>query len=510
VATEKQLAELVKRRHPKYDDLLEHWNFVESTYEGGREWFKKNIFRYLKEGETEYKDRVKRAYRFNHTAQVVDVVNEYLFKVPIGRRAEDAPQPMKDFWLRSTRSGLTANEYAKRISTATSQFGRVWVVVDSTARDSGNTPKSIKDEKDEDSYIYSYMVRPQQALDMGHDDDNKLLWILLHELHRDDEDPIESTGKVLNRYRLWTRESWYLYEEQYGLRGKPRIVEIDSGDHNLGLVPVFPADNVFSEDPYSVSGLVDEVSYMDRSNANYMSNLDAVIQDQTFSQLVLPAQGLMPGEDGYNKLLEMGTKRVFIYNGESGKGPEYISPDVKQAELILAAVGKIINEIYHSVGLAAERTKEDNGGGIDNSSGVAKSYDFERVNGMLVSKADALESFEARMTMMVMAWSGTPIAYEEARALVTYPRDFDVRGLYDEFEIANQLALLQAPDALRREQMQTVIKKLMPTLSKEKQALIDASLKTWPPEPVVEPAAPGKSNSPSGAKSSTGASTTAK
>jgi hypothetical protein len=50
-------------------------------------------------------------------------------------------------------------------------------------------------------------------------------------------------------------------------------------------------------------------------------------------------------------------------------------------------VNKIIGEIYHSVGMAGERTKQDNAMGIDNSSGVAKAYDFERMNAMLATKA---------------------------------------------------------------------------------------------------------------------------
>jgi hypothetical protein len=488
-----KLLKLVQRRHPQYDAKLPHWDFVEATYEGGREWFKDNIFRYLKEGDGEYADRVKRAYRFNHTRQVVDVVSEYLFKVPAGRKEEDAPEGMKEFWERATRSGLDINEYAKRIACATSQFGRIWIVVDSTAK---AEVQSKADEKNEDIRIYSYYVRPQQALDMSHDSEGVLNWILLHELHRQDEDPMESSGKVVNRYRLWTRTEWILFEEQHGPRGKVRVEQIDRREHGLGEVPVFPCDHKFSEEPYTASGMVDDVAYMDRAGANYLSNLDAIIQDQTYSQLALPAQGVMPGEDGYDKLVEMGTKRVFLYNGEAGKGPEYLSPDVKQAELILQAVGKIINEIYHSVGLAAERTKEDNGGGIDNASGVAKSYDFERVNGMLVAKADALETFEARLTRLVQLWRGKKITLEDARALVQYPRDFDVRGLYDEFEIAAQLSLLAAPDALRREQMRTVADKLFPTASEDKRKEIESSLKSWPPAELM----PGLGASATGAK----------
>ncbi|MEZ6841312.1 hypothetical protein ABVN80_14665 [Acinetobacter baumannii] len=39
----------------------------------------------------------------------------------------------------------------------------------------------------------------------------------------------------------------------------------------------------------------------------------------------------------------------------------------------MTTINKIIGEIYHTVGLAGERTKQDNAVGIDNSSGVAES-----------------------------------------------------------------------------------------------------------------------------------------
>src|SRR5690606_2895738 len=49
-----RLSTLIARRHPRYEELKPHWDFLEATYEGGRAWFKDNIFRYIKEGDSEY------------------------------------------------------------------------------------------------------------------------------------------------------------------------------------------------------------------------------------------------------------------------------------------------------------------------------------------------------------------------------------------------------------------------------------------------------------------------
>jgi hypothetical protein len=184
----------------------------------------------------------------------------------------------------------------------------------------------------------------------------------------------------------------------------------------------------------------------------------------------MPAQNMMPGEEAYNKMLEVGTKRIFMYDGEGGAQPFYLSPDPRQAELIITAIGKIINEIYHTVGMAGERTKQDNSIGIDNSSGVAKAYDFERVNALLTTKAVALKRAEVKMASLAMLWNGIVMLEDEIAKLITYPETFDVRGISDEFSIAQNLILVESPIEMIRQQMKVLVDKLFPT--------IDDALKT--------------------------------
>lgn len=480
---QKTLKKFINRRHPKYAEMALHWAFAEQTYEGGRDWFdSSNIHKYVKEGDSEYKNRLKRAYRFNHTKEVVDLVDKYLFKMEITRNEADAPESVKNFWKCATQSGLGIKEYARRISNRGSVYGRVWVVVDNAA----TVAISKKDEKEQGASTYSYIVTPENAVDMSYDERGQLNWILIHEQVRDDEDPIESSGDMIDRYRLWTRDSWTLFTI-----GQNKDIKVEGPfAHEFGEVPVFAADCVITPDElYTAPGLIDDVVYLDRAVANYLSNLDAIIQDQTFSQLAMPAQGLLPGENGYDKLISMGTKRVFTYDGEGGAQPFYLSPDVKQSQLILTIISKIINEIYHTVGLAGERTKEDNSQGIDNSSGVAKAYDFERVNSLLSSKADSLEMIENKLAYFVAKWHGEEGRLTGlSRPLVQYPENFDVRGLYDEFDIAARLAVVEAPDNVRREQMKSLVDKLFPKLADDLRKEMLDSLKSWPPKMLIDPA----------------------
>lgn len=483
------------RRHPNYDEMVSHWEFLHETYKGGRSWFEGNLFRYLKEGKEEFKDRKNRSYRFNHTREVVDLVQKYLFKSQVSRNQEEAPEEVKQFWESAMLQGFNVSQLMRQAAAKSSIGGRCALVVDSNHQtpideDGNPIPVSIADA--EGSRVYSYVVPAEDVLDYAWDEDGdgNLLWIKLREWVRDDADPLASSGIVEQRIRLWTRNSWFVYRESgtsFVGRGKNKqsqIEEFSTGDHGLGEVPVRLLDHTISSDPYHCPGLIDDIAYLDRAVANYLSNLDAIIQDQTFSQLAIPAQAIQRGDDAYNKVLEMGTKRMFTFDAGQGSTakPEFLSPDPKQAGVILTVINKIINEIYHSVGLAGERTKEDNAVGIDNSSGVAKAYDFERVNSLLLSKAQSCEAAENWMVHMVMKWNGKDFSEK----LVSYPTTFDVMRLADDLTTAEALQKINAPDEVRRHQLRQMIDKLFPQLKAEIKKKIIADIDKWKSSDNIE------------------------
>lgn len=481
------------RRHPEYNARLAHWLFLKAAYRGGREWFASNIFKYHKEGQDEFDKRVERAYRFNHTREVVDLVQKYLFKAGVHRNVDQAPEPVKEFWKKTTLTGLDIDQFMRSSSSKSSIGGRVAIVTDNNLRveidaETGRPRQlSVEEAKLQKARIYSYVVEPEDVLDYSWDEegDGGLNWIKLREWVRDDADPLYSDGCVREQIRLWTRTDWILYKEVPVVikrRGMPaqetiQVQEISRQAHDLGYVPVDFLDHMIGDFTYNVPGLIDDIAYLDRAVTNYLSNLDAIIQDQTFSQLAMPAAAVPPGQGEYNKLLELGTKRMFIYDAGAGTAkPEFLSPDPKQAGVIQAVIAKIINEIYHTIGLAGERTKEDNSQGIDNSSGVAKAYDFERVNSLLMSKASGCEHAENLMVEKVCRWAGIEPPKEK---LVTYPTTFDVMRLADELVTAESLGKLMAPAEVRREQMKALVDKIFPQLKQDLKEKIQKSIEEW-------------------------------
>lgn len=484
------------RRHPLYYELVSQWAFFWSSYKGGRKWFDANIFRFHKEGDTEFGDRLARAYRFNHTREVIDILQKYLFKAPITRNLADAPDSVKKFWLNTTRAGVNIDQAMRQIATFTSALGRIAVVVDNNLKPADNSVPLSEAQVATSGYrTYACAYMAWDVLDYAYDEDGdgELLWIKLREIVRDDGDPFKSSGNLETRVRLWTRTGWMLYEEKeteasatlvVGVETSQKMPEVvlkDSGTHTLGYVPVRLADHILLGEAYSAPSLIEDIAYLDRAVANYLSNLDAIIQDQTFSQLAIPAQAMASGEDPYKKILEMGTKRIFTYDGGAGSTakPEFLSPDPKQAGVILAVINKIIAEIYQTIGLAGERTKQDNAVGIDNSSGVAKAYDFERVNSLLLAKAQACENLENWMAKCVADWNGQGTKLPVDTRLVTYPSTFDVARLADELATAEALQKVDAPMEIRSEQFKVVIDKIFPQIAADLRQNLYESLKTW-------------------------------
>lgn len=466
----------IERKHPLYEEKIEHWNFCEDTYSGGREWFEKNIFKYHKEGETQYANRLERAYRPNHTKEVVDLVNKYIFKSSISRK-EDAPDYVKKFWKNSTTNGRNITDFVRLVSQKASVYGKVWAVVDSTYP-STEMPKTLA-EKDSSLKIYAYILEPRDVLDMAFDELGELNWIKVKERVRDDSF-ISGNGKIVEQIRFWTKDFWIVVRSN---KDKDYTV-VEASTHDLGVVPIIDCTQVMSEDNYCAPSLIDDVAYLDRAVANYLSNLDAIIQDQTYSQLVIPAQSIRPDDDGYDKMIEMGTKSIFTYdNSSSDSAPHYISPDHKQAGVIIDTITHLVTQIYSTVGMAGERTKQDNAAGIDNSSGVAKAYDFERMNAMLASKASSLELFENRLLKLVAIYNNQSVSKED---LVKYPSNFDVRSLYDEFEIAKQLKEIEAPDELRKVQMKSLSDKLFTGYPDAITKKIESEIESdWPKDPII-------------------------
>ncbi len=188
--TDKQIKDLVARRHPEY--IKKKSTGISSPA---------HTLAGVPGSMTTFSDTSKKVIRSSRsvwnaptasiTPEVVNLINKYLFKEDIHRNVEEAPEPIQKFWKRATRQNVSIDGFMSALDLQSSIYGRVWVVVDSTM---DSDAESVADEKKKDVRAYAYWISPQQMLDMAWDDDGNLIWALIVEVARDDQDPFTSSG----------------------------------------------------------------------------------------------------------------------------------------------------------------------------------------------------------------------------------------------------------------------------------------------------------------------------
>lgn len=141
--TDKQIKDLVARRHPEYEKKKNIGTSSPAPTLAGVPG-STTISSVTSKRRSEFKERPERAYRFNHTREVVNLINKYLFKEVIHRNTDEAPEQIRNFWKRATRQNTSIDAFMAAIDLQSSIYGRIWVVVDSTMN---VDVESVADEK---------------------------------------------------------------------------------------------------------------------------------------------------------------------------------------------------------------------------------------------------------------------------------------------------------------------------------------------------------------------------
>lgn len=474
--TDESIKLVTERRHPRYDALIDHWDFCELSYRGGRGYMtSKNIFRYYKEGPKDYEDRLARTHRANHTKRVVDTVNLHLFKQPVERDEQLAPEELKRFWLDPAGNGKTSiSTFAKQMDQWQSVYGRIYVLVDNT--DFGVV--SLKDAE-QISKPYAYIIHPQSMLDMAFDAHGEFLWALVVECRREDRDPFTSNGREMHDIRLWMRDEWHLFLQRLDPHGNTYYERGPSGVNRLGVVPIVAIESE-EGDAYSAPAMIGDIVDMDRTIVNYGSVLDEIIYGQTFSQLAIPAAGVEAGTTGYNNSVVAARDRVFLFdNSDGNSAPFYISPDAGQADLIIKAMSVLMRNIYSVTGTDNEANGQSQSKGKEYASGVVREFDYGQIENLLLNKSRALEVAEEKIAKLVLKYAGITKTDDEIRQLIKYPNQFDVRGLESDLGVAKMLSDLEAPDELMRPQLKIAAGKMLPRQTTDDKAKIESAIDNW-------------------------------
>lgn len=471
--------DIVDYPHYIYTKYVSFWNFLIQSYEGGLDYTSSsvnqsstnmfdglynvfvngkkqtvnlngNLFQHKKERNEDYRARIEMSYYYNFCAPVVDIYTNHLFKQSIITEfkniEKDIDNVVNDIDMRSS----SIDEFRKNMAETAQIYGHCFVVVDSPNIDS-NIIHSRFDQMKERAYPYLIIYQPQNIINWALDSFGSPYWVLLRENEEVNIDPTtyQKNAKYKCKYKLWTREYWALYDEEYNL--------IDEGQHGLGEVPIVCVYNKPSKKCLSYLGIssLSDIVFINRDIYNSCSELKQILRDQTFAILAL--QG---NSTDYDEL-SVGTSKAILYPKET-LAPQYVSPPPQNAEIYFKHIDTQISKIYQIAKLEGG-SASFSGQNVVTQSGVSKAWDFNETNSSLTEKAINLEDAEYKIWNLFAKWLGNA----EFDGSIQYPREFNVQSFIQDLDEAEKTAKLNLGATFDLEIKKSIHKKKFPSATEE-------------------------------------------
>lgn len=474
---ESAVEKLIKRTHPQVALHAAEWAFLRGAIEGTpAAYVAANLHRYPREAAGIYDARARRAQDLClgllDTALAAYIGHLFAEQAV---QAEGLGPAVAEFLAKPSSGEGDARTLARLLSPFILTQGIIWMAVDKPAAALGDRPLSAQEEAEAGLRPYAYIVHPTHVRDGAWGADGQLLWLLVQEDHRDDADPWASSGETTCRFRLWTREAWALIEATEGSDGKKTWGITSEGPNPLGLVPFVP----FTADPvgpgvFACPGPLAKVAHLDRAALNLSSQLDEVHMMATFPQLAIP-MGSNPTEEDSARALTMGLHSVIPFYSEDGP-PRWVVADMAAAQELRQGIADKARQALSVALMDGDVATE--GRQVQQASGVAKAFDFKKLNGALATISTQMERGIWGIARLAALWQGE--VPPEAPPL-DFPDDFDVRSLAEELqELLGVKAAGIASPTLTKALQKAAARKVLPKASPETLAAIDAEIDAGP------------------------------
>lgn len=451
---DKKVITINERTHPLYSNYLEEWDFYIQSAQGGKEYCNNedNLFTHRLEDQAgDYNDRQERVYYLNFCNLVCAIYADYIFKEKIRR----PPDGILDAFRKDVDGrGTDITTFMNLVSYLSSVYGQVHIIVDSPKAEDLNIPLHFYKANKEQFDPYAVIVAPQDLRDWSVDDLGNLNWVLIRNRGYEDTDP-KKDREDDTTYRLIARDYWATFD----VEGK----ELERKDHELGEVYMVTCYNNDSNIDLIGESLITDISRINRIIYNWCSNIDEMIERQTFSQLVMPddpQSDLDPKAEGSGSLRKLSTASIFTFPKDSGQPPQFISPDRQQIDIIWKMIQNHRDLIYELAGLG---TVGSSSKFLSQRSGISQAYQFLSINSSLAKKAVRLERAENEINRLVLHWKGK----EDLEEKVEYPAEFDVLTLTETMESTFQIAAQNFSETLNIELLKALARKAAPVLPEE-------------------------------------------
>ena len=419
-----ELGIIFNSRHPEYIAHEAAWKRARDAYSGGTEYIHQALIKHVSEIQLEFEERQQRAYYFNYPRNVAQRITQYALAVDPVRTGASAE--LVEDW---SRDGLRTNEVMRQASTILNVYGRAWLFCGAPSFEGEADRERAQRER---LRPYCTTLSPLMVKDWAYGPDQRLLWAKVEEEHMYDQDPTVQRQTV-RRVRLWTRESWKLYDPRAG-----KVIE--EGRNLTGVVPLV---EITEADGFGLSAnhWFEDVVRISDAILNNESEAQMNVVKQMFGMLVVSESfqrgaskvQLKDNKGESDSFSAVVARSAALIESSEEKGiSRYISPSGVETSTIRTENANLKQELYDVVGLAIQsRSKEA-------QTAESKAWDFQNVTQFLANRADLLEQAELRVWEIMNRWDGSVPVPE-----VTYNRKFAVRDL--EKNIAGLLQLSNVP-----------------------------------------------------------------
>jgi len=400
--------------------------------------------KHKRERKEKYDTRRRLAYYLNYTAPAVNSHVDPIFRQEIKRDWSGQGSALFEKFIDDVdMAGTTLQNFARRVALGAKLYGVNFVVVDNAA----DQPPTLGAAIETRALPYAYIVEPDRVVDYATDRYGRLVMFAYREPVDRDNNKADADYNV----RLWTKTGWELWD-------KERKKLLDSGQHNLGRVPVVvwsareldPADIL----PPSEFGAIASTNLAIYQLCSWLTE---ILQNQAFSILVYPSNE--------STSLTIGTDNALQFPEDARHTPAFIAPPADPAQMLADQIDRLVQEIYRMANLTLVT------GVKEQKSGIAKAWDFESTNQTLAGFAATCEAAEKKIAELFSLWTGQQIDY-----VVEYPCDFAIVDVAEELKNAQAAVDLNMGSRFNIEVAKKIMAAYLPKLDPETYDAIIADL----------------------------------
>jgi hypothetical protein len=393
----------------KWRYYYKRWRYYQDSYFGGNE-FREGTYLvpYVLESGQDYADRIKNTPLDNHCKSIVDTYNSFLFRTPAKRNYGSITNDpaLEAFFNDADLDGRNFNAFMRDVSTYSSIYGHVWVMVDKPATNVGTRA----DELQQEIRPYVTMYTPENVIDWDYERQTNGLYTLKY------FKVLENITDTGGTYREYYPDIIRLVEKKQATE-ETRIIE--EYPNPLGTIPVVP---IYSQRSHhrgvGISDLAD-IADMQRGIFNELSELEQVIRLSNHPSLVKTPE--TQAAAGAGAVIEMEP------NIDPGLRPYLLQPSGANIDSILKSIEEKVNSINRMANMGGVRQTQTQA-----MSGIALQTEFQLLNARLSQKADNLELGEEHIWRLWCKWQNKVWDGE-----VKYPDSFNIH------DKANTISLIK-------------------------------------------------------------------